>query len=169
MRADRAPFTCEQLLELNETHRKYISDFAAVLETFTGCTSPAEELITTLVAAQAQGVSITPASLKGDVETFVENFEDAIEIARRMVRRYPIEVLGKGCGYEPDQIKALKEGHSGDVQEEAFELKAARDGLRRYPSLLVSAKMPEPWRSALVEYYSDESAEDTFSQIEDED
>lgn len=143
------PFTCEQLVELDDSLRGLISDFVGVLEAHTGCTSPAEELIWGLVLQHGMGIGITPDSLRRDLEEFTGNFESAIDNARRMVRRYPIEVLGKDCGYEPDQITALKAGHDRDQQQEAFELQTAREGLRRYPSLLVKAKMPEPWRSVI--------------------
>jgi hypothetical protein len=164
----RTPLTCEQLVELDEHSRGLISDFVGVLEAHSGCTSPIEELIWGLVLGHAMGVAITPESLRDDVQTFADNFERAIEDARRLVRRYPIQILGKDCGYEPDQIKALKEGHDGDLLQEAFELETAREGFRKYPSLVASAKMPEPWRAALFEYYGDNSVKESFSRIEDE-
>jgi hypothetical protein len=85
-----------------------------------------------------------------------------------MVRRYPMQVLGKDCGYEHDQIKYLKEDNDGDDEQEAFELQTARIALRRYPSILVCTKMPEPWRSALAKSLEENSAKEELACCEDE-
>ena len=85
----RTPFTCEQLLELDETNREYLSEFAAVLGAFTGCTSPAEALIINLVSRQADDDScgITPESLKHATEEFATDFELGNSLLRDISRR----------------------------------------------------------------------------------
>jgi hypothetical protein len=158
---------CARLVELDETSIKCVSDFIGVLDNWTGSSSPAEQLLWDLVQQHSAGIiPITPESLQGDLKEFTENFELAIENARRLVRRYPIEILGNDCGYEPDQIAALQEGRRGDEQQEAITLEEAREALRKYPSLLVTAKVPEPWRSVIIETYGAE-AEEHLSRIED--
>jgi hypothetical protein len=125
-------------------------------------------LIINLVSRQANDDShgITPDLLKDEVEELADDFERAIEVAKALVRKYPAEVLGVDCGYLNDQIAVLKEGHRGDEQQEALDLETAREGLRKYPSLLVTAKVPEPWRAVLIETHGAE-AEEHLSRIED--
>lgn len=56
---------------------------------FGGCTTPAEEFVVDVVRHYGcSKKALTPNAVAGHVETFRDNFKDAIEDARRMLKQY---------------------------------------------------------------------------------
>jgi hypothetical protein len=157
MAEKQAPLTAEQLLELRDDQRVNLAHFATILRNDSGCTSPAEEFIMSLVRYHATAIApLTPANIEDDLQTFRENFEQTLESTRHFVSLYPAEVLGDNCGGWQDQLKKLKAiavsaecGHEADWDGQAENrLEIAREALRHYPALLLSDDSWEEIRKA---------------------
>jgi hypothetical protein len=155
--AERAPLTAKDLARLPEIRRKDLGEFAAILSADRGCVTPAEEFIRKL-ARYHREYPITPESLMDDVDEFRENFESAIENARKLVRQYPALILGENCGDWKDQVDALKEEHH-DEQQQAFHLEDAREYVRRFPDLVMAEGMPEPWKGIMAKFEAERAAQ----------
>jgi hypothetical protein len=71
-----------------------IAAFMEILDNNTGCTSPAEEFIATLVSHHViYGDAITPDIVANKLTEFRDDFESAIAVARRVAGQYPNVLL----------------------------------------------------------------------------
>ncbi|MCU1327489.1 MAG: hypothetical protein JWN34_2859 [Bryobacterales bacterium] len=155
-------FTCEQLIQMSETNRLRMAEFAVVVTNHRGCTTPAEEMILDLVRGQALGgwAAITPDDIEKYLKSFREEFDYAIEAAKSTVANYPGDVLGG-----PDCPRAYRDQHKrmweiarenglGDPQGQVLSyLEIARLCIREFPALVLSAESIEEVAKPLPKDY----------------
>lgn len=91
------PLTSSDLAGMSEDTRRSLARYAEILDNDRGCTTPAEELITTLVLTHLAG-GLTPEDADRCVEDFRESFDMAIRAAQRITRQYPEHVAGTERG-----------------------------------------------------------------------
>jgi hypothetical protein len=78
----------KSLTEMRTGSLQEVALFVDICENDHGCTTPAEEFITDLVAVYQRGGGLTPGQAAEVLDKFRENFTDALGIAKRFNALY---------------------------------------------------------------------------------